>query len=155
MTMMIPAIEKKRLGRVLLSEVFVSSMRSRDLFTNLVVLQAMPRFNEPGIIAYYGAHPDFDKFDGEPKDSPYYQPYWNDDGLYFKRVQGDGDEEGPPIDFTFAIWMKELNVLFHANFSTGLDDFEDYDWRAEYDGDNTPEDAFSEWALLNTEHPLK
>lgn len=141
--------ENKRLGRVLLSEAFVTGNRAREVFEKFSVLLAMPRYNEPGIIAYYGAHPDFEKFDGVPKDSPYYDPYWNKDGFYFKRKVQPSDMIELPIDFTFAIWMKELDQLFLANLSMGRDDFEDYDWRAEYDGENTPEDAFQEWGMLN------
>ena len=85
------AFSEKRLGRVLLSEAFVTGDRSGNVFKNFAVLGAMPRFNEPGIIAYYGAHPDFEPTDLEPKHLPYYDPYWgkvtpkNPTGFYFKK----------------------------------------------------------------------
>ena len=136
--------EEKRLGRVLLSEAFVTGLRSGDVFKNFAILGAMPRYNEPGIIAYYGAHPDFDVTDEAPKDTPYYDPYWNDNGFYFKR------KDGEPVDFGYAVWTKELNNCFMVNLGgANPDDFDDYDWRAEYDSGHSAEDSFEEWALIN------
>lgn len=153
--MEILSVTNKRFGRVLLSETFVSSMRSRELFEDFVIFQAMPRFNDPGIIAYYGSHPDFAPWNGKAKDSPYYQPYWNNDGMYFnltdeKPPVASWEKNEPPIDFTFAIWMKELNKCCRDNLDgMNVDDFEDYNWRDEYENGVTPEDAFSEWHLLS------
>lgn len=76
--------EEKRLGRVILSEAFVTSFRSRDVFEKFSILQAQPRYNETGMLVYYGAHPDFKPYDGKPGDAPYYQAYWDKDGMYFK-----------------------------------------------------------------------
>ena len=146
------AFSEKRLGRVLLSEAFVTGDRSGDVFKNFAILGAMPRYNEPGIIAYYGAHPDFEPTDLEPKNLPYYDPYWgatspkNMSGFYFKR------KDGVPIDFGFATWMKELNVISRANLGgNNVEDFDDYDWRAEYDSGHTPADSFEEWRLITDE----
>lgn len=131
--------EEKRLGRVLLSEAFVTGKRSKDVFENFAVLIAMPRYNDPGIIAYFGAHPDFEPYDGNPKDAPYYDPYWNDDGFYFKKKS--------VID-PFKAWLKELDKIFNEELGLGYDDFADYDWHAEFEGDNTPRDSYEEWNLM-------
>lgn len=132
---------QKRMGRVLLNEEFVTSCRGNDVFKNFAVLLAMPRYNEPGVIAYYGAHPDFEPFTGVPKDAPYYDPYWNDDGFYFKM-----HEEGPPVD-PYAVWMRNLDNLMIANFNMRHDDFEEYSWRDEFDADVPVHDAFEEWRI--------
>jgi len=79
--------EEKRLGRVILSETFVTGKRMNSVFSNFAILLAQPRYNEPGIIVYYGAHSDFEPYDGKPGNAPYYQPYWNEQGIrYFKKV---------------------------------------------------------------------
>ena len=56
-------------------------------------------------------------------------------------------EEAPKTQF--EAWMNHVSELFMAEFGMGPDDFEDYDWWAEYDGENTPRDSFEEWKLLN------
>lgn len=138
------AFEEKRLGRILLSEAFVTGTRATDVFKNFAVLLAMPRYNDPGIIAYYGAHPDFEPFDGVPKDSPYYSPYWNDDGLYFKPDAIIDNLLSP-----FQTWMKELDEFFMAHFGMPHSDFEDYNWFDEFDNDCSAEDSFEEWRCMN------
>ena len=149
------AFDEKRLGRVLLSEAFVTGSRSGDVFKNFAVLGAMPRYNEPGIIAYYGAHPDFEPYDGVPKNAPYYDPYWNDDGFYFKLKDGMGNDESysPPADsdngfiasMSYVDWLKKLDVCF---FVDGLNrhDLEDYNWKDEYDSEVPPDEAYEEWS---------
>ena len=136
---------QKRLGRILLSEAFVTSPRSDDLFSKFKVLIAQPRYNEPGIIAYYGAHPDFEPFDGVPKDSPYYDPYWNDEGLYFKKKSINPDDVA---EIGFQGWMTKLDRLFIAKYGLTHNDFEDYNWFDEYDSEVSPEDAFDEWCCM-------
>ena len=79
--------EQKRLGRSIMSEAFVATCRAKDVFDSFAILLAQPRYNEPGLITYYGAHPDFEPYDGKPGDAPYYQPYWNDIGMYFQQVK--------------------------------------------------------------------
>ena len=77
--------EQKRLGRTIMSEAFVTTCRAKEVFDNFAVLLAHPTDDSQYLITYYGAHPDFDPYEGEPKDAPLYQPYWNDIGMYFQR----------------------------------------------------------------------
>lgn len=49
---------------------------------------------------------------------------------------------------TFEEWLKELDRLFLEYFGVGYRDVEDYDWWAEYEGENTPTEAFEEWKLI-------
>ena len=137
------AYNERRLGRILLSEAFVVGDRSNDIFEDFVVLLAQPRYNDDGIIAYYGAHPGFEPFDGAPKDSPYYHPYWNEEGVYFKQVF---EHNGTKV--SFEDWLVQLDRLFVAKFGLTHNDFEDYDWHGEFDGENTPVEAFEEWQLI-------
>jgi hypothetical protein len=137
--------EQKRLGRILLSETFVTSDRSADLFTDFKVLLAQPRYNEPGIIAYYGAHPLFEPFEGVPKDSPYYDPYWNVDGIYLKKIV---DRSACGTSLEFNRWMEKLDMMFIATYGLNHSDFEDYNWFDEYSNDVSPEDAFHEWKCM-------
>ena len=135
--------EEKRLGRVLLSEAFVTGRAvETEFFKDFAILLAMPRYNEPGIIAYYAAHPCFEPYDGAPKNSPYYQPYWNDDGLYFKPVTEDARPDA------FTTWMYELDQLFQAEFGSSHVDFDDYNWNDEFDSEVDPKDAFEEWQCM-------
>lgn len=137
------AFSENRVGRVLLSEAFVTGERSVDVFKNFSILLAMPRYNEPGIIAYYGAHPDFEPFDGGAKDSPYYDPYWNDDGVYFKL-----HEEGPPVNIgslEYARFLNEVDRLMMNEFGMTHFDAEDYNWKDEFDSEVPAEEAFEEW----------
>ena len=48
-------------------------------------------------------------------------------------------------------WLKELNQLFLKRFGLGYDDFPDYMWHDEYEGDCTPEDSFAEWLAQTNE----
>lgn len=147
------AFSENRLGRVLLSESFVTADRSADLFRNFKILLAQPRYNEPGIIAYYGAHPDFDVHNGAPKDSPYYDAYWTDDrvselnpsGFYFK-MHNDGVRRNPePV--LFDEWLEELDKLFLADMGTTHNDFDDYNWNDEFESEVEPADAYEEWKI--------
>lgn len=138
--------DENRLGRVLLSETFVTSNRSRDVFAKFHVLLAQPRYQEPGIIAYYGAHPDFEPYLGDAKNSPYYEPYWNDDGMYFKRKENQ--DEVPEADFEFRQFIRDIDAMMIADIGLSTSDVEDYDWAAEYESECSPKESYDEWKLL-------
>ena len=78
---------EQRFGRVRLSIPFVAARAQyMNFFKDFAIIYAKPLFEEPDIIAYYGAHPDFEPYYGDSSDTPYYSPYWNDRGeLYFKK----------------------------------------------------------------------
>ena len=147
------AFNEKRLGRVLLSEAFVTADRSADLFRNFKILLAQPRYNEPGMIAYYGAHPDFDIHEGEAKDSPYYDAYWADErvtaanpsGFYFKMHQ-DGVRRNP-ARLGLTAFLNEVDQLMLKEFGTTHRDIEDYNWEDEYDSEVPADEAFEEWKI--------
>jgi len=48
----------------------------------------------------------------------------------------------------FDEWKKDLDLLFDIEFGMGSDNFEDYDWKGEWEGENTPGESFDEWKLL-------
>lgn len=75
--------------------------------------------------------------------TPVMELWWLEDSI---------GEEAPKTPF--EAWMRRVNDLFMAEFGLGADDFEDYDWRAEYDGENSPRDSFEEWKLLNNHTDL-
>lgn len=52
------------------------------------------------------------------------------------------------VAMTFEVWMRELEKLFVGNLGLSHNDFESYDWKAEFEGEHTPEDSFEEWKLL-------
>ena len=49
---------------------------------------------------------------------------------------------------TLIEWIKELDKIFIKTFGMNYDDFEDYDWKAEWEAEISPEESFEEWRYL-------
>lgn len=60
-------------------------------------------------------------------------------------VEPDGKAAKTP----FESWLKELDGFFMEAYGLSHTDFEDWDWYAEFDSDNSPLDAFREWQAIN------
>lgn len=49
---------------------------------------------------------------------------------------------------SFDDWIKALDVHFMGIFGMLHNDFEDYDWYAEWEAQHMPKESFDEWRML-------